>query len=403
MRNGHVYPAVTQSPEFPQATASPEKDVGRLIQTAWRMNASDLYLLANRKSVEVAVRQWGEVHRIEKLSADFGRHCITYIKALAGLDIFEKRRPLDGRWFCQCDGSTIDLRISSIPTRFGEDLTLRLLPPATSLPSLDEIGLMDADVARLKAILASPSGLILLCGPTGAGKTTTLYACLKELHDGTRKINTLEDPIEFSLPGLRQSQVNDRIGLGFVELLTAILRQAPDVIVVGEIRDGATDDVAIRAANSGHLVFDTIHAPQDAGAVHSMFALGAQPLFVANCLLGVISPRLVRTLCPYCRDAKTATSRGCRQCNQRGFAGRTGLFELLTVDRTLRNKIAARAPSNELHAAAVETGMNDFRQAAIEKSASGRVSREEIRRAIPAEFLEQSKPSLKADRRKPPG
>ena len=406
MRNGHLYPIPAAAPDSLSPLPSPQRDVARLIETAWQMRASDLYLLANRESVDVAVRQWGEVHHVETLAADFGRHCITYIKALAGVDIFEKRRPLDGRWHCRCDGQTIDLRISSIPTRFGEDVTLRLLPPAASLPSLEEIGLATDDIARLRKILASPSGLILLCGPTGAGKTTTLYACLKELNDGTRKINTLEDPIEYSLPGLRQSQVNGRIGLDFVELLTAILRQAPDVIVVGEIRDPDTAAVSIRAANSGHLVFATIHAPQAAGAVHSMFALEAEPLFVANCLLGVISQRLARTTCPCCQHSapgiaslsgrKEAAStvrpptRGCRKCRGRGYAGRTGVFELLSVNRPLRDQIAGRAPSKTLHATALANGMNDFRKSALQKIAAGTVSREEVQRAIPAEFLEEA-------------
>lgn len=420
MRNGHLYASpstVAHAPTAgppPSADDSPQRDVARLIHTAWRMQASDLYLLPGRESVEVAVRQWGEVRPIEQLSADYGRHCITYIKALAGVDIFEKRRPLDGRWHCQCGGQTIDLRISSIPTRFGEDVTLRLLPPADSLPSLEEIGLLPADVARLHTMLASPSGLILLCGPTGSGKTTTLYACLKELHDGTRKINTLEDPIEYSLPGLRQSQVNGRIGLDFVELLTAILRQAPDVIVIGEIRDPATAAVAIRAANSGHLVFATIHAPRAAAAVHSMLALDAQPLFVANCLLGVISQRLVRTLCPHCcgtggspvqskssRSRETsgvpgtltssATARGCRQCAHRGYTGRTGIFELFTVGRELRDKITARASTNQLHSTALAQGMTDFAQAAEQKIAAGTVTCEEVQLAIPAEFLKEDR------------
>jgi type II secretory ATPase GspE/PulE/Tfp pilus assembly ATPase PilB-like protein len=262
----------------------------------------------------------------------------------------------------------------------------------------------------LIAMLHSPGGLILVTGPTASGKTTTMYAGLHYLNDGSRKINTIEDPIEYAVDGIRQSQVNPQIEVDFPELLRSVLRQSPDVIMIGEIRDMVTAQTAVRAANSGHLVLATLHAPTAAGAVQSMLNLGVQPHFFASSLRGVIAQRLVRTLCPKCRvglDLSEApmtfddvrpwlgqydgrqlfTATGCDQCGKSGYAGRTGVFEVLNVTPTIRRLVNAHAPSKELEQQAVGEGMFEFRRAGLLKVAQGQTNTEEIVRVVPAEYL----------------
>jgi type II secretory ATPase GspE/PulE/Tfp pilus assembly ATPase PilB-like protein len=259
-------------------------------------------------------------------------------------------------------------------------------------------------------MLESPSGLILLTGPTGSGKTTTLYACLARLNDGQRKINTIEDPIEYALDGIRQSQVNPAVDLGFPQLLRSVLRQSPDVIMIGEIRDGETAETAVRAANSGHLVLATIHAPAAPGAIQSMRALGVHPHFLATALRGVVSQRLVRTLCPSCKvsfdlshaphtfddvrpwlspeDGKLFYApKGCELCNNVGYAGRTAIFEVLPIGRSIRNLISDNRPTREIRLTAIEEKMLEFRQAALLKVALGLTSTEEVFRVIPSEHM----------------
>ena len=244
----------------------------------------------------------------------------------------------------------------------------------------------------------------------GAGKTTTLYACLSQLNDGKRKINTLEDPVEYAVPGLRQSQVNARLGLDFAELLRSVIRQAPDVVMIGEVRDEETAATAIRAANCGHLVFATLHAPVAASAVQSMLSLGGNARFLASSILGVVAQRLVRTLCPRCRAPQDISlspatfagvehllddeqgkqffaPTGCSACNGEGYAGRSGLFEVMTFNRRLRSLVAERAPTMELQQAAIAAGMVEYHRVALVRVARGETSMEEVLREVPAEYL----------------
>jgi type II secretory ATPase GspE/PulE/Tfp pilus assembly ATPase PilB-like protein len=392
-------------------SASADAIVPQLLEHAAGLGASDLFLVANEDHLLVQVRHLGVIRDVATLRADPGRRCVAHIKAVAGMDIAEKRRPLDGRWiFETAAGTTLDVRVNTLPTLYGEDVTLRLLARDSPLLGLDGLGLLLKDYNQLLSLLNAPSGLILVTGPTGAGKTTTLYACLNHLNNGERKINTIEDPIEYSLLGVRQSQVNPRLDVGFAELLRGVLRQAPDIIMIGEIRDQVTAETAVRAANSGHLVLATLHAPVAAGAVESMLTLGTHPHFLASSFLGAIAQRLVRTLCPACKQSFDVSASpqtfdevrpwlepgqgetlygpgGCPDCRMLGYTGRTGVFEILPTSPEIRKLILTRQPVQVIRAKGIEEGMIEFRQAALLKVARGETSIEEVFRVVPAEYL----------------
>jgi type II secretory ATPase GspE/PulE/Tfp pilus assembly ATPase PilB-like protein len=404
MNQAELFPPIP--PQLP-----PEEIVSHCIKNAAQFRVSDLFFGTNESHVTVAVRHLGFMRLVTVLPADLGRRCIMHIKVMAGMDVAEKRRPLDGRWVQPLDdGRRLDLRINTIPTLHGEDMALRLLSREFGLMSLEELGLLRRDLNQLMDILSSPSGLILVTGPTGSGKTTTLYACLRFLNDGNRKINTIEDPVEYAIEGIRQSQVNSPIELDFPELLRAVLRQAPDVIMIGEIRDPVTADTAVRAANSGHLVLATLHAPISAGAIQSMLSLGVHPHFLSSSLRGVIAQRLVRTLCPRCKQTIELpqapemfeevrrwlepgegeglfSSQGCADCLRTGYATRTGLFEVLAVSNELRNMIMHKMPTQRLREQSLKEGLIEMRQAALLKIAKGQTTVEELLRVVPHEVL----------------
>ncbi len=386
-----------------------------LLSAAAAMKASDLFLCTNEQCVMVHVRHMGMVRPLTVMPADQGKRVITLIKARALMDLAERRRPQEGRWIFQHaqagkPEAVHDLRISTIPTAFGEDMALRLLDRTNTLFTLDNLGLTKGQRGKLSAVLDSPGGLVLFTGPTGSGKTATMYTCLRQLNNGKRKINTIEDPIEYAVDGVRQSQVNPAIGLGFSELLRSVMRQAPDVIMIGEIRDPETASIAIRAANSGHLVLATIHAVAAVGAVQSMRAMGVHAHFLATALRCIVAQRLVRTLCPACKtyfdlaDAPHTfdeireylgegegkllwAARGCGKCMMSGYAGRTGMFEIMPISREIRNLISEGHSVQEIRERAGAEKLLEFRHAALLKVAHGETSTEEIFRTIPAEQL----------------
>lgn len=405
--------ATTQAGSLNVAGMLPETAVAALINHAAKMPASDLFFSCNDNHVAVSVRRLGIVRLLTVLTPELGRRCASHIKVMAGMDLAEQRRPLDGRWVKKDDGNDsvrVDLRVSTIPTLYGEDLTLRLLNSTTQVMTVDQLGMLRKELNELLAILNIPSGLILVSGPTGSGKTTTLYACLKYLNNGQRKINTIEDPIEYAITGVRQSQTNPKVEVGFPELLRSVLRQAPDVIMIGEIRDMLTAETAVRAANSGHLVLASLHVPSAVGAIQSMISLGVHPHFLSSSLQAVIALRLVRTLCPKCKVAfplgempqtfdevrswlepgqgeNIYGAKGCPECYQTGYAGRTGVFELLRMTRDLRRLIAEGRPAREFRQKAVEEGLLELRRAALLKVARGETNAEEVLRTIPSEDL----------------
>ncbi len=404
--------ALLDEPAAPALDAlKPEEVFVALLEQAAAMGASDLFFACQETQVAVLVRHLGLMRLLALLAPEQGHHCVSHIKVRAGMDIAEHRRPQDGRLVHDRPGlPRIDLRLSTLPTLYGEDCAIRLLVRDPGLLDLEELGLMQAGLNGLLALLHSPSGLVLVSGPTGAGKTTTLYACLRYLHNGERKINTIEDPIEYALEGVRQSQVNLQIGLGFPELLRAVLRHAPDVIMVGEVRDAVTAEIAVHAANSGHLVLATSHAPDAAAAVQTMRAWGVGPHFLATSLLGVVSQRLVRSLCPECKapfplgDAPATfaevrpwledgeglalyAAHGCPACRMTGYSARRGIFEVLHVSPALRRMIAEGRPTRALREQAVREGLIELRKVALLEVARGVTTAEEVVRAVPAESL----------------
>jgi general secretion pathway protein E len=392
------------------AELSPQDAATEIIKRAVEMSASDLFLLAEEDSLKIGARNMGRYEQISVVSKEQGRHLVNYLKSMSSIDIAERRRPQEGRWIFDADHGVVDLRINVIPSIWGEDLTARILDRKFGLRSLDALGLARSEYNKLTALLASPSGLLLVTGPTGTGKTTTLYACLQHLNTGTRKINTIEDPIEYALAGIRQSQVHAKLGVDFPELLRNILRQAPDVIMVGEIRDEETAHTAVRAANSGHLVLATLHSPVASGALQSLRALGANPYFLSSSLLGIVAQRLVRKLCPKCRVAYDISESpetfaeiqsllepglggfiygpgGCDECRHQGYVGRVGVFEIMALNRQIRKLVLDSRPAEEVQQAAIAGGMVEFRRAAMLKVAQGITSTEEVLRELPAEYL----------------
>jgi type II secretory ATPase GspE/PulE/Tfp pilus assembly ATPase PilB-like protein len=380
-------------PDHVLPESSPGAVVGRLLDHAAGIGASDLFLSAEEGDWSVCVRHLGVVHLVCRLPTDFGRHCAAHLRAEAGMDIAEHRRPQDGRWIHRTPpGRVLDLRICSLPTLHGEDISVRLLDRDTCLLRLDRVGLLPADRGRMDRLLGSPGGLILVAGPTGSGKTTTLYACLQHLNDGRRRIHTIEDPIEYAIEGIHQSQVNPKMGVHFPDLLRGIVRQGPDVIMVGEIRDPETAQTAVYAGNSGHLVLATLHASLAAGSVQSMLAFGVSPHFLATSLIGAVSQRLVRTFCPECRFAAEegeapVAGPGCPRCHHTGFAGRTAVFEVLEVTGAVRELIQARAPAQAIEEQAYRDGMTGFLRSAQELVALGMTDAAEVNRRIPPECL----------------
>jgi type II secretory ATPase GspE/PulE/Tfp pilus assembly ATPase PilB-like protein len=390
----------------------PDQVMASLLDQASILPASDLFLHTQADHLAVTVRHFGIVRDLIHIPVELGRRCISYVKAMANMDLAERRRPIDGRWMYEPPNgsSTFDIRINTLPTLYGEDCAMRLLMHDRVLHKLEELGLIQAEFNELMGMLNSPSGLILVTGPTGSGKTTSLYASLNYLNNGRRKINTIEDPVEYGVEGIRQSQVNPKIDLNYPELLRSVLRQAPDVIMIGEIRDPITASTAVHAANSGHLVLATLHAPIASAAPQSMLAWGVNPSFLASSLLGVVAQRLVRTLCKDCRQAVPLAEspgtfdevqrwmqpgmgnflfspRGCPKCHNSGYAGRSGVFEVMRISREVRPLIADSRPARDIHDVAVKHGFIELRHSALLKVAEGVTTAEEVIRNVPTEYL----------------
>jgi len=311
---------------------------------------------------------------------------ISRIKIMAHLDIAEKRLPQDGRIALRVGGRPIDIRVSTLPTGHGERAVLRLLDKEAGRLRLEKLGMAPGVLGQLDRLIRQPHGIVLVTGPTGSGKTTTLYAALSRLDASTSNILTVEDPIEYDLPGISQTQVNAKIDMSFALALRAILRQDPDVIMIGEIRDLETAQIAVQASLTGHLVLATLHTNDAVSAVTRLTDMGVEPFLLSSSLLGVLAQRLVRKLCPACKKPSMQDGVpvfqpvGCEACNHTGYSGRSGIHELFTVDDEARRLIHEGSDERELRRAASAAGMISMREDGARWVASGDTSPEEILR-----------------------
>ncbi|RJX23781.1 MAG: type II/IV secretion system protein [Dethiobacter sp.] len=373
--------------------------VNASLENAVRSGASDVHLEPDQDQMRVRIRVDGILQ--EALTTSLKTHgaVSSRVKVMANLNISEKRIPQDGRIMITVDRREIDLRVSTMPTTYGEKIVMRILDRAHFLVGKENLGFGPADSEKFDRLVSKPYGIILVTGPTGSGKTTTLYSMLAELNDNQKNIITLEDPVEFDMKGINQTQINVKAGLTFATGLRAILRQDPDIIMVGEIRDAETAEIAARAALTGHLVLSTLHTNDAPGAVARIMDMGVEPFLISSSLVGVVAQRLVRKICPVCRQQYEAGEReklilrypleqtltlargtACDYCHKTGYKGRTGVFEIMEVGKELRLMIDKRCSTDELRDAAVNQGMVPLWQDARQKVFQGITTPEEMLR-----------------------
>ncbi|MEP7296381.1 MAG: ATPase, T2SS/T4P/T4SS family [Burkholderiales bacterium] len=378
-----------------------------LWQYAFDQRASDIHLEPRRERSVIRFRIDGVMHTVYQLPPGVMNAMVARVKLLGRMDVVEKRRPLDGRIKTRNpQGDEVEMRLSTIPTAFGEKLVMRIFDPDTTVKTLDQLGFGAHDGKRWETLVTKPHGIILLTGPTGSGKTTTLYSTLRRLATDEVNVCTIEDPIEMIQPALNQTQVQPALDLGFAEGLRALMRQDPDIIMVGEIRDLETAEMAIQAALTGHLVFSTLHTNDSASAVTRLIDLGVAPYLIGSTVIGVLAQRLVRTLCVSCKQPDDEVTResldeivkpwrlsgaikpykavGCIECRMTGYRGRAGLYELLTVTDAARAAIHPVADSSKLRKQALADGMRPLRLAGAMKVAEGVSTLDEVLRATPA-------------------
>jgi MSHA biogenesis protein MshE len=394
---------------------SEDAPVVRLINTlftqAVRTGASDIHVEPDEKNLRIRFRLDGVLQERMKAERRVAGAVISRLKLMGGLDIAERRLPQDGRFNLTVEGHRIDVRLSTMPTSHGESAVMRLLDQSTGLIGLDELG-MDPEIrTHFDRLIQTPHGIVLVTGPTGSGKTTTLYAALKEINQVDKKIITVEDPVEYQLPLINQVQVRPQIELDFARVLRTVLRQDPDIIMVGEIRDQETGSIAVRSALTGHLVFSTLHTNDAPSTATRLIDMGIEPFLVASSLRGVVAQRLVRRICESCKvpddpsaavlhglrvdEAETAgvtfyRGEGCAECNNTGYRGRVGLYELMEVDPRVRDAIANNDRKALDRALEQQEAHKSLRESGIEKAKAGITSLEEVLRvtAEDEEFAE---------------
>ena len=372
--------------------------VDSFLTQAVRTRASDVHLEPLSDRMRMRYRIDGVLHEVSSPPKALQGSIISRLKIMAGLNIAEKRLPQDGRLQVTVEQRALDVRISTLPALHGESVVMRLLDRSQPVRGLHELGLPAPLQQQWQALIARPYGMVLVTGPTGSGKTTTLYATLGMLNQPTKKLITVEDPVEYQLSGVNQTQVKPAIGLTFASGLRAMLRQAPDVILVGEIRDQETAQIAIQAALTGHLVFSTLHTNDAASAVTRLIDMGIAPFLVASTIQGVLAQRLVRQLCSACRQPRPPTpderaflepppmkelfgSAGCDRCRGSGYFGRLGVYELLAISESLRALIVAKSAAPRLQQQAAQEGMRTLRDDGRQKIRDGLTSMEEVLRA----------------------
>lgn len=371
--------------------------VHSVLESAVRTKASDIHIERDGEYMRIRFRVDGILREHMKTSAKPYRAVVSRIKIMASLNISEKRLPQDGRIIQTIDNKNIDFRVSTMPTSKDEKVVMRVLDKASYLVGKKKLGLNNDAIKLYDELLSKPYGLILVVGPTGSGKTTTLYSMLNQLNSIEKNILTIEDPIEYELEGINQSQINIKAGLDFSGALRAFMRQDPDIIMVGEIRDYDTSEIAIRAALTGHLVLSTLHANTAVGAISRLLDMNVPGYLLTSSIIGVISQRLVRKLCPHCMEAKSAEIGekqalglpiheevtvykpvGCPRCSNQGYKGRIGVYEILTLDKDIRNLINSGAKEDEILEKAKANGMQLLKDDAVLKVLSGDTSIEEM-------------------------
>jgi len=345
-----------------------------LLTQAVRDGASDIHIEPYERHSSVRFRVDGSLREVVQPNRALHAALISRLKIMADLDIAEKRLPQDGRISLRLGTRAIDVRVSTLPGAHGERAVLRLLDKSAVQLSLEAIGMQGSLLTQFEQLIAQPHGIILVTGPTGSGKSTTLYAALSRLDATRSNIMTVEDPIEYELPGIGQTQVNSKIDLTFATALRAILRQDPDIIMIGEIRDVETAKIAIQASLTGHLVLATLHTNDAASAITRLTDMGIEPFLLSSSLLGVLAQRLVRKICRHCGAS------ACSHCAHTGYSGRTGIFELLPIDDILRRFIHDRAPEAEIRSQAQRSGMQPMRHHGQQLIAQGITSPEEVLR-----------------------
>jgi len=373
--------------------------VSAVITQAYRTRASDIHIEPLEKRIRIRYRIDGELVEMESPPKRLQGSILSRIKIMSGMNIAERRVPQDGRIKFTVDKITLDLRVSALPGTHGESVVMRILDKTSLLLGLVELGFLEQDETTFRKLIAMPNGVLLVTGPTGSGKTTTLYGCLNFLNKPDVKLITVEDPVEYMLSGINQVMVNEEINLTFGNALRAILRQAPNIIMVGEIRDTITAEIATQAAMTGHLVFSTLHTNDAPSAITRLIDMGVKPFLVASAVMGVMAQRLVRTICKKCKEECTPDpqlvrtlqldpeevkkktyyhGRGCDNCSNTGYRGRKGIFELMVVNDEIRHLIYQCTPANIIRATARKAGMRSLRDDGLAKAERGITTLEEV-------------------------
>jgi type IV pilus assembly protein PilB len=386
------------------ANARPEEDgpiirfVNTIVQQALRDGASDLHFEPDESSFRIRYRVDGVLREVSVQAKTIYSSVVSRVKVMATLDISERRLPQDGRIRMNLLGRDLDVRVSTFPTIHGENVVMRILDRSLALVGLEELGLFPEPLAIVARMIERPNGIVLVTGPTGSGKTTTLYSCIQRINTVERNIVTLEDPVEYHLGSIRQTQVDPDVGLTFARGLRALLRQDPDVILVGEIRDGETAEIAVRSALTGHLVLSTLHTNDASGAIPRLTDMKIEPFLLSSAMVGVLAQRLVRRICDKCKkkvkppadllaelgiqrgEGSFAHGAGCQTCGGTGYHGRVGIFEVLEVNDKVRDLISSRASAEDLARAVRAGGTGSLREDAIRKAAHGITTLEEALR-----------------------
>ena len=379
------------------------KLVNLILSDAAKAGASDVHIEPHETLLQVRQRVDGLLHDILTIPHHLQDATLSRLKIMSGMDIAERRKPQDGRSRLRFEGKRIDLRVSTMPTQFGEKIVIRLLNADKAVLPIEQLGLAPENLRLVQSFLSSAQGMILVTGPTGSGKTSTLYSALGSIKSSTNNIITLEDPIEMQIPGVNQMQINTRAGVTFASGLRSVLRQDPNVILVGEIRDQETADIALGAAQTGHLLLSTLHTNDATATITRLFDLGIQPFLIASSLLGIVAQRLVRQPCAVCRirqdpsaetiakigraarlppDGRWMVGQGCDRCGRSGLKGRTAIHEVLPVDDEVRDLISSRAAEHVIKKAARRAGMRTLLEDGIDKAARGLTTLDEVLRVV---------------------